>query len=166
MARRCVKHPQTETFIRCSKCDAPVCAECMVTGPVGIRCPGCARGKRTVLFQPKPLGALRAGGFALAVALGLGWVIRLVPFIGAAGIGYLIGEVVLRAGGRKRGRLIESIAGGTAALAVLLYTVPWLMIFTLGIIGLMKYLMSLGVLITLASLVIAVVCAVGRVRYL
>jgi hypothetical protein len=163
---RCVKHPQTETFIRCSKCDAPVCADCMVTGPVGIRCPGCARGKKTVLFQPRPLGALRAGGGALGVAIGLGWVMKFLPFIWAAVTGYLIGEVVLRMGGRKRGRLIESIAGGTAALSVILYTVPWLQILTTGIIGLIAYLASLKVLITLASLVIAVVCAVGRVRYL
>ena len=34
----CPKHSETPTNLRCSRCDKPVCPECMVQAPVGIRC--------------------------------------------------------------------------------------------------------------------------------
>src|SRR3712207_1291824 len=134
---RCAKHPQVVTYVQCTECDAPICPDCMVTGPVGLRCPNCARGKKaSPLFQPKPVGLLRAGRMGMATAVGLGGGMKLLLFVGAAGVGYRIGEVVIRAGGRKRGRMMEWIAGGCAALAALLWTVPWLQILSTGLIGL------------------------------
>jgi membrane associated rhomboid family serine protease len=38
----CYRHPHNETGVRCSDCGRPICTECMVFGPVGIRCPECA----------------------------------------------------------------------------------------------------------------------------
>jgi membrane associated rhomboid family serine protease len=38
----CYRHPGTETAVTCSDCERPICPECMVFGPVGIRCPECA----------------------------------------------------------------------------------------------------------------------------
>src|SRR5262245_55923866 len=38
----CYRHPRVETGVRCSDCGRPICTECMVFGPVGIRCPDCA----------------------------------------------------------------------------------------------------------------------------
>ncbi len=38
----CYRHPRVETGVRCSDCGRPICTECMVFGPVGIRCPECA----------------------------------------------------------------------------------------------------------------------------
>ena len=38
----CYRHPRTETAVSCSDCERPICPECMVFGPVGIRCPECA----------------------------------------------------------------------------------------------------------------------------
>ena len=38
----CYRHPRTETAVTCSDCERPICPECMVFGPVGIRCPECA----------------------------------------------------------------------------------------------------------------------------
>ena len=38
----CYRHPRVETAVTCSECGRPICPDCMVFGPVGIRCPECA----------------------------------------------------------------------------------------------------------------------------
>jgi membrane associated rhomboid family serine protease len=38
----CYRHPRMETAVTCSDCERPICPDCMVFGPVGIRCPECA----------------------------------------------------------------------------------------------------------------------------
>ncbi|HEX3255367.1 MAG TPA: rhomboid family intramembrane serine protease [Gaiellaceae bacterium] len=38
----CYRHPRNETAVTCSTCGRPICPECMVFAPVGIKCPECA----------------------------------------------------------------------------------------------------------------------------
>src|SRR5881394_4024116 len=38
-AMRCYRHPDRETYVSCSECGRPICAECMTPAPVGQRCP-------------------------------------------------------------------------------------------------------------------------------
>jgi membrane associated rhomboid family serine protease len=45
--RHCYRHPDRETGLSCSDCGRPVCADCAIFAPVGIRCPEHARGQRT-----------------------------------------------------------------------------------------------------------------------
>ena len=40
----CYRHPNRETYVSCSECGRGICPDCMVYGPVGIRCPDHARG--------------------------------------------------------------------------------------------------------------------------
>lgn len=40
--RTCYRHPGRETAVSCSNCDRPICPDCMVYAPVGIKCPECA----------------------------------------------------------------------------------------------------------------------------
>ncbi|MEU4209811.1 rhomboid family intramembrane serine protease [Streptomyces sp. NPDC026206] len=37
----CYRHPDRETGIRCSRCERPICPECMVSASVGFQCPEC-----------------------------------------------------------------------------------------------------------------------------
>ncbi len=55
----CYRHPRNETAVTCSNCGRPICPECMVFAPVGIKCPECA-GQPT---GPKK-AAVRARTFA------------------------------------------------------------------------------------------------------
>jgi membrane associated rhomboid family serine protease len=38
-APRCYRHPNRETLIRCTRCDRPICPDCMRPASVGFHCP-------------------------------------------------------------------------------------------------------------------------------
>jgi membrane associated rhomboid family serine protease len=52
----CYRHKNVETAVSCSDCGKPICPDCMVFGPVGIRCPDCSgqREARAQRNRPRP----------------------------------------------------------------------------------------------------------------
>src|SRR3712207_8484915 len=63
-ALRCYRHPERETWVRCGRCDQPICTRCAMQGPVGFRCRQCGRPARDPLTSMRPTQV----GVALAVA--------------------------------------------------------------------------------------------------
>ena len=69
----CARHPKTLTRLRCSRCGTPICPQCAVRTPVGLRCPDCAgvRGLPTYSTPGTSLAKGLAVGAALAIAFAL-----------------------------------------------------------------------------------------------
>lgn len=61
----CYRHPDRETRVSCSRCDRPICGDCMTPTPVGMRCPECSRDRTEV---KRPAFAGQAAGFDRAPA--------------------------------------------------------------------------------------------------
>ena len=43
-AARCYRHPDREANITCTRCERPICPECMISASVGFQCPSCVKG--------------------------------------------------------------------------------------------------------------------------
>ena len=55
----CYRHPGRESYIRCQRCDRPICPDCMHDAAVGFQCPSLRRGGPEVDPQ-RPDGVRRA----------------------------------------------------------------------------------------------------------
>ncbi len=79
-APRCYRHPDRETWVSCTRCERPICPECLRPASVGFQCPQCvSEGNKSVRRPTSPYGgrvAQRAG--LVTVALG---VLNVVAFV-------------------------------------------------------------------------------------
>jgi membrane associated rhomboid family serine protease len=58
----CYRHPSRETYLRCSRCDRPICPDCMNDAAVGHQCPECAgEGRRTQRTARTAFGGTMSG---------------------------------------------------------------------------------------------------------
>ena len=84
----CYRHTDRETWIRCSRCERPICPECMTSAAVGYQCPECVRAGAASTRQARTVfggrttreGAVTMGLIGTCVALFL-----LVGQLGALG---------------------------------------------------------------------------------
>ncbi len=65
-ASTCYRHPGRETGVRCSRCERPICPECMVSASVGFQCPECVRGGSGTGHGPGVRPRTIAGGTVTA----------------------------------------------------------------------------------------------------
>lgn len=123
---RCAADPSVETYLRCGRCDTPICPRCLVQTPVGSRCRTCGQVRRLPMFVLGPADYLKAIGAAVVMgtigAVCLTLLLEEMRFAGIfrlllmAGLGYLVGESVARFTNRKRGNALGVIAAlGVAA---------------------------------------------------
>ncbi|MBS1251326.1 MAG: hypothetical protein MAG451_00358 [Anaerolineales bacterium] len=158
----CTWHPDRETRLRCNRCGRPMCPECAVRHPVGLRCRECINETRSPIYTIALRDYAIAGivGLVLSTIAGaimsfLGGFWLIAFFIGpavGAGIADLMGRVV-----RKRGRGLGILAGVCLVLGV----AGAGLILTQRVMGAFTFLVNIG---TLIYLVLGVGAAVARLQ--
>ncbi|MDP9445045.1 MAG: rhomboid family intramembrane serine protease [Actinomycetota bacterium] len=97
----CFRHDDRETYIRCQRCDRPICAECMRQASVGFQCPECVAQGAASVRQPRTMygGAVRArDNLATVTLIGLN-VVMFVVVLGTGGrTSPVLAELVLVTG--------------------------------------------------------------------
>jgi hypothetical protein len=129
-ATYCARHPQVETYLRCGRCDIPICPRCLIQTPVGARCRECANVTRLPTFDVPPAFIARGLGAAAVAGIVVGWAWSVITatigfglFIGVfvgMGIGWALSEAISVATNRKRGVALQLcvIAGVVVAFLV------------------------------------------------
>jgi hypothetical protein len=109
----CYRHPDRETWVRCGRCDQPICTRCSMQGPVGLRCKTCGTPSRDALASLRPgqvaIGVAIAGGLGAAVGYfssQFGFFMIIIGFFA----GTFVAEGLDRTIGIKRGPRILALA--------------------------------------------------------
>jgi hypothetical protein len=113
----CSYHPRVLTGLRCSRCGKPICPQCAVRTPVGLRCPDCAGVRGLPTYRTSGSVLLRATGAGLLVAIGVAVLWRFFPdwgFYLSLLIGFGVVETMARIAKYKRGTDLQ-----LAAMAVI-----------------------------------------------
>ncbi|WP_328849121.1 rhomboid family intramembrane serine protease [Micromonospora zamorensis] len=99
----CYRHPGRETYVRCSRCDRPICPDCMRDASVGHQCPECVdEGRRSVRPARTAFGGGTAGrhGYVTKTVIAVNALLLLLSIasarggdaaMGGSGFGGLIG---------------------------------------------------------------------------
>ncbi len=124
----CTVHPERETVLRCNRCGRPMCTECAVRHPVGLRCRECVRATRSPVYDvPLHQVALAlavstvAGAVGALVAMMVAGIFWFLLFFVSPAIGGAVAAAVERAVPRKRGRPLQvaTVTGIVLGLLVL-----------------------------------------------
>lgn len=152
----CYRHPQTETALRCTRCDRYICPRCANRTPVGYICPECLRAQENRFFT----GGIGDYGLAVIIALPLsllaafifssfiariGFFSLWIALFGAPFAGGIIAEAVRWGVQKRRSRYLGRIVAGCLIASI----APFL-IFNL-LIGFFFGLITLGILLVVGA---------------
>lgn len=118
----CYNHPDRETYLRCNRCNRPICSDCAVLTPTGYRCKECVRGQQKVFETAHSLDPVIGFVIATVVAFLGSYIARVMGFFIvfiAPIIGLGITEAIRYAVKRRRSRLLFTISTAGAALGSL-----------------------------------------------
>ena len=96
---RCYRHPNRETYVSCSECGRPICAECMTPAPVGQRCPehsGKPQGVRSVAYGARRRAYEGGGAVVTKTLIGLNVLVYLITAVQGNGLNNPGGSLFLR----------------------------------------------------------------------
>jgi membrane associated rhomboid family serine protease len=174
----CYRHPERETYVRCTRCDRPICPNCMNEASVGFQCPDCVReGARTQRPARTAFGGGRSGTegtvtITLIVINVLAFVVTLISAgrnaaegVGGGGLGGLLGGVTPL---HQWGALVPYFAEKGTGIRLAGASVAdgeWYRLFTAMFLhfGVLHLLMNMWALWVLGRPLEA---ALGRVRFL
>ena len=92
----CYRHPDRETYVRCTRCDRPICPEDMVSASVGFQCPDDARAGAAAVRQPRTTygGTVTDGIVVTQVLIGLNVLVFLATALGGTSLLILVNVTI------------------------------------------------------------------------
>lgn len=118
----CTNHPTRSTNLRCNRCGRPMCTRCVRLTPVGYRCKECIYEQQEAYFNATALHYLIGAMVALPLGAVGGWLAGLLNFwiiFVAAGAGTIMGRIVFRLIGRRRGRWLPHLVAAMLVIGAL-----------------------------------------------
>ncbi|NLX11266.1 MAG: hypothetical protein GXY36_16585 [Chloroflexi bacterium] len=131
----CTVHPNAPANLRCNRCGRPMCTRCAVRTPVGYRCRQCVREQQDKFFNAQMIDYLVAAVVSVVVSAAAAFFIwRLwffLVFIISPVVGSVIGQLVWRLTGKRRGRYTAIVVGAGVVVGAL----PFLLLnlFSVGL---------------------------------
>jgi hypothetical protein len=132
----CENHPNTETSLRCNRCNKPICPKCAVSTPTGYRCKECVRGQQKIFETAMWYDYLSAFFIAGVLSFVGSWIVTRIGFFTiflAPIAGVIIAEAVRLLTNKRRSKRLFQVAVAAAVLGclpalftVLLTTLPGL----------------------------------------
>jgi hypothetical protein len=159
----CANHLQTETTLRCNRCEKPICAKCAILTPTGYRCQDCVRSQQKIFDTTQWYDYITS--FVVASLLSfIGS--RFIPMLGfftiflAPVAGIVIAEAVRFVVRRRRSKRLTQVA----ATATVLGSLPLLL---LTLIPLLAFLFqgNFGLLLNVVWQVVYIFMATSTVLY-
>lgn len=91
-APTCRNHPDREAWIRCQRCERPICPDCMRPASVGFQCPQCVQeGARSVRRPTAPYGGQPSANPALTSTVLIG--LNVLVWVGVLAAGGAAGQL-------------------------------------------------------------------------
>jgi membrane associated rhomboid family serine protease len=128
---RCYRHPKADAPVSCTRCDRPICSDCMISAPVGWQCPECVKGAPAV----RRMRDIGPGGSLLGFKPIVTYVL-----IGMSVAGYLLQQAdpmissryAISAFGIEAGYLEEIVTAGFLHVGIVHIAFNMLILFQLG----------------------------------
>lgn len=141
----CYRHPETETGLRCNRCNKFICPKCAVRTPVGFRCPDCIREMEDKYYTGGNTDYVVAAVIAFPLSLipatlsffllgGIGFFQLLIAFFLFPTVAGFIAEAVRWGVGKRRSRYLRHVVVGCLVAATLPFLVLGLFSGILGAI--------------------------------
>ena len=147
----CFRHPGRETYVRCTRCDRPICPDCMVSASVGHQCPECVAEGNASVRQPTTQygGTLRSAspGLVTRVLIGVNVAIFLVEYlIGIDQVSRDYGQFPVAVANGEYYRLVTAgfLHGSIMHLAFNMLALYWLGTPLEAMLGRTRYLLVYG----------------------
>lgn len=134
----CANHPTRATYLRCNRCEKPICTECAKHTPTGYRCKDCVRAQQKIFDTAQPMDYVAAFFIPIILSFLGSMVIGMVGFfifLVAPGVGWVIAEGVRKATGRRRSKPMFLVAAGASAIGGIATALPSLFFVLLGLAG-------------------------------
>ena len=115
----CSRCAGVETALRCSRCESPICPNCLIQSPVGARCSSCAQVRKAPMYTLNRnqivTGLLTAISGGVVMGYLWTWIGLLTggiffTIILGVGLGYAITKLMDFATGQRRGPVVIGFA--------------------------------------------------------